>query len=422
MSHDTFNSNRESCSVASGAVTARLIAFYLPQFHPIPENDQWWGAGFTEWTNVAKARPLFRGHYQPRIPADLGFYDLRVPETREAQAALARSAGIEGFCYWHYWFAGKRLLERPFNEVLRSGEPDFPFCLGWANQTWSGTWHGAPNRILIEQTYPGEGDYIRHFHAVLEAFHDPRYIRVRGRPVFVIFNPCELPRPCEFIELWQSLARTNGLPGIHFVAHVAFHDQPYDYRALGFAGALAADAYGVYHTGAWQRSLAWYGLRDGRQSLLDWALLGPLALSRAGYLVAQRYSRRLFSKPRVFEYAEAMRYFLSNVTVDPGSYPCVLPNWDHSPRTGNRAIIMNNSTPELFRQHLAEALRLVAAKPFEDRLVFVKSWNEWAEGNYLEPDLRFGHQYLDVVRQEVFARHSAPAGWKETAPMPVAAE
>ena len=290
------------------------------------------------------------------MPADLGFYDLRLPEVRAAQAAMARGAGIEGFCYWHYWFAGKRLLERPFNDVLQSGEPDFPFCLGWANQTWSGIWHGAPSRILIEQTYPGRSDHERHFRAILGAFHDPRYIRVRGKPVFVIFNPPELPRPAEFIELWQSLAMRNGLPGIHFVAHVAFKDQPYDYRSVGFAGALAADAYGVHHTDIWARSWAWYGLQHGPRSLLKALGLGPLALGRAACLVGGKCLRRVLHRPTVYQYAEAMRYFLTHVTREAGSYPCVLPNWDHSPRTGKRAIIMHNSTPELFRQHLHEAL------------------------------------------------------------------
>ena len=204
-------------------LNARLIAFYLPQFHPIPENDLWWGAGFTEWTNVAKAKPLFQRHYQPRSPADLGYYDLRVPEVRVAQAKLARDAGIEGFCYWHYWFAGKRLLERPFNEVLNSGEPDYPFCLGWANESWSGIWHGAPNRILMEQTYPGTQDYERHFYAVLDAFQDARYIRVRNKPLFVIYRPLEIPKCSAFLEQWQTLASKNGLDGIHFVAHTTPH-------------------------------------------------------------------------------------------------------------------------------------------------------------------------------------------------------
>jgi len=392
--------------VASQTAAARLIAFYLPQFHPTPENDLWWGKGFTEWTNVAKARALFRGHYQPHIPADLGFYDLRLPEVRAAQAAMAREAGLEGFCYWHYWFAGRRMLERPFNEVLRSGEPNFPFCLGWANQTWSGAWHGAPNKILIEQTYPGRDDSERHFHAVLEAFHDPRYIRVRGKPVFLIFVPHELPRVAEFIDLWQELALRNGLPGVHFVAHVPYNIQPYDFRAAGFAGGLVADTLGVLCLTAWQRSLTYYRAGNRSNSRLDEALRSPLVLARAIWLWGQSGVRRLLSQPRVYDYAEAMLHSLTHATSDPASYPCVLPNWDHSPRTGRRAVILKNSTPELFRRHLHEALRLVADRPVEDRLVFVKSWNEWAEGNYLEPDQRFGHDYLNVVREEVFGRET----------------
>ena len=205
---------------------ARVIAFYLPQFHPIPENDKWWGKGFTEWTNVAKAKPLFRGHYQPRIPADLGFYDLRVPEVREQQAQLAREAGIEGFCYWHYWFGnGKQLLERPFNEVLVSGKPDFPFCLGWANHSWTtGTWtRGGDAQMIAEQTYPGKNDYLSHFQYALRAFQDERYITVDGKPLFVIFDPYALPQ--DFIPYWRELAEQAGLKGIHFVA--------YTFNALG---------------------------------------------------------------------------------------------------------------------------------------------------------------------------------------------
>src|SRR6266404_281138 len=197
--------------------TVRAIAFHLPQFHPVLENDEWWGKGFTEWTNAAKAKPMFRGHYQPHVPADLGFYDLRVPETRAAQAQLARDYGIEAFCYYHYWFAGKRIIERPFNEVLASGQPDFPFCLCWANQTWTGIWHGAPNRILIEQTYPGPEDHIAHFRALESAFHDPRYVRVDGKPVFIIYSPTELPDARRTTDLWRDLARKSGLNDLFLV-------------------------------------------------------------------------------------------------------------------------------------------------------------------------------------------------------------
>ncbi len=189
---------------------ARLIAFYLPQFYPNPENDAWWGKGFTEWTNTAKARRLYPGHYQPHVPADLGYYDLRVPETRTAQAELARSYGIEAFCYYHYWFAGRRILERTFQEVLTSREPDFPFLLCWANQTWTGAWHGAPNRILIEQTYPGFDDHRRPFESLLPAFCHPRYVRVDGKPVFIIYRPTELPDTVKTIDLWGTMAREAG--------------------------------------------------------------------------------------------------------------------------------------------------------------------------------------------------------------------
>ena len=197
---------------------ARLIAFYLPQFHPIPENDKWWGNGFTEWTVVTSAKPLFPGHYQPRIPADLGFYDLRLPEVRIAQAELAKEHGIEGFCYWHYWLeTGKQLLERPFEEVLKSGEPDFPFCLGWANHSWKGVYFGAQGRNLIEQKYSGVNGCKTHFYNVLRAFSDEGYITVDGKQLFFVFAPKEIPDVKKFVDLWQEMALEEGLNGIYFV-------------------------------------------------------------------------------------------------------------------------------------------------------------------------------------------------------------
>jgi lipopolysaccharide biosynthesis protein len=192
---------------------ARIIANYLPQFHPIPENDKFWGPGFTEWTNVARAKPLFHGHYQPRIPADLGFYDLRLPEIREQQAQLAKDAGVEGFCYWHYWLGnGKELLQRPFKEVQTSGKPDFPFCLCWANHDWSTrSWkRGAKDMVIAQQLYPGEDDYTNHFNSVLPAFKDHRYITVDGKPMFVIYDPYHFPDVTHFITTWRKLAEKNG--------------------------------------------------------------------------------------------------------------------------------------------------------------------------------------------------------------------
>jgi len=361
----------------------RCIAFYLPQFHPIIENDEWWGKGFTEWTNSAKANPLFSDHYQPHIPADLGFYDLRLPETRAAQANLAREHGIEGFCYYHYWFAGRQILERPFNEVLRSGEPHFPFCLCWANQTWTGVWHGAPNRILIEQTYPGEADDVAHFHHLLPAFKDRRYIRIEDKPLLVIYRPTELPDGRRFAATMNRLARENGMPGLYII--------------------------GVKHDDQWKPS----------DSGFDAAMLQKLP-AKMGY-IPWRYPLLKLDQfiyrhgLTVYDYADVYRSFTRNGEVDYIEYPCAIPNWDNTPRSGLNGLVLHGSTPELFRAHFQRCLELAHCQADAQRVVFIKSWNEWAEGNHLEPDLRYGRAYLEVVKQELErAQHdtqvAAPTG------------
>lgn len=380
---------------ARNAAKARLIAFYLPQFHPIPENDEWWGKGFTEWTNVTRARPLFRGHYQPHLPADLGYYDLRVPEVRETQAELARKAGIEAFCYYHYWFAGKRLLDRPFNEVVASGKPNFPFCLCWANQTWTGIWHGSPNKVLIEQTYPGAADNLNHFEALRNAFLDPRYLRVNGRPVFVIYRPTEMPNAPEMISQWQQLARQSGLPGIHFIAHLTNFDAQWDYKARGYDSCVVVSTLKFI-------TLSMRELVLGRRAAQGQANGSPNAFRGAlQHGLWRRYRSILRQFNNVVYYRHAQPFLLDGATTAPEVYPCVTPNWDNTPRSGRRGVVMHESTPDLFRRHLQQALRLVEGREPEQRLLFVKSWNEWAEGNYLEPDQKFGHGYLDVVREEV---------------------
>lgn len=359
----------------------RIIPFYLPQFHPVPENDEWWEKGFTEWTNTAKAAPLYRGHYQPNIPADLGFYDLRLPEARIAQAELAQSYGIEGFCYWHYWFAGKRILEKPFNEVLESGVPNFPFCLAWANQSWTGIWHGCPDRILIEQTYPGINDYENHFYAILDALVDDRYIRIDGKPAFIIYNIKELPESRRFIDLWQELAIRSGLPGIHFIGLREGRIIPEEY---GF------DASTPHNPGE-----ACAKLSTPRNTLIE------------------RISRKLFKKNveqlrnqifyhgiKFYTYKDYIKEELHVIPYDT-LYPCIVPNWDNTPRSGYYGRVLHNSVPELFRSHLRHAMSQIAHRPYDKRLIFIKSWNEWAEGNYLEPDIRFGKAYLQVVAEEL---------------------
>jgi lipopolysaccharide biosynthesis protein len=359
----------------------QLIAFYLPQYHPIPENDEWWGPGFTEWTKVVKARPLFPGHRQPNLPADLGFYDLRVPETREAQANLAREYGIEAFCYYHYWFGGRRILERPFDEVLTSGRPDFPFCLCWANQSWTGIWHGAPDRVLIEQTYPGMDDHRRHFEWLMKAFIDPRYVRVDNKPLFVVYNPNELPDPNRVTNLWRELAIRAGLPGLFLVAEHKWPD--WDPGAHGFDAVV---------------SVRLPPTRRDMERKIRW----KHPLQKLRYRLAR--TSRL---PTIHQYEYVIEHLVIDPTPNIDSFPCVIPNWDNTPRSGANGMVLNGSTPELFRQHLRKALRRVADAPEERRIVFIKSWNEWAEGNYLEPDLRYGHGYLEVIREELWRNQTA---------------
>ena len=363
---------------------ARLIAHYLPQFHPIPENDAWWGKGFTEWTNVTKAKPLFEGHQQPILPADLGFYDLRVPEVRMAQAELAKEHGIEAFCYWHYWFNGKRVLERPFNEVLKSGEPDFPFCLGWANDSWTGIWHGCEDRMLIEQTYPGPKDEEAHFYSLLEAFHDKRYLRVDDKPLFLIYKPYLLPEPHRFLDHWRNLAGKEGLPGIYFVGNARTMD--WRYEADGF------DAMTPHNPG-----LTTYHIFIPHEGLKKqmWDIRFPGKTFKNPYI-------KHFPGPDIILYEDYIKIGLPDLRKDHDEFPCVLPNWDNTARCGMRGQVFLDSTPELFREHLRNAIEQVSHRVPDKRLIFVKSWNEWAEGNYLEPDTRYGKEYLEVCLDEVF--------------------
>ncbi|PPD35119.1 MAG: lipopolysaccharide biosynthesis protein [Methylomonas sp.] len=353
---------------------ARVIALYLPQFHPIPENDEWWGVGFTEWTNTAKAKPLFKDHYQPHVPSDLGFYDLRVSETRHDQAELAKAYGIEGFCYYHYWFAGERLLERPFNEVLASGSPDFPFCLCWANQTWSGIWHGAPNRILKEQTYPGKEDHIKHFQYLLNAFKDDRYIKVDGKPFFAIFKPEEIPNIKDVLALWRSLAVESGLEGIHFVGvgSAALGDN-WKPESLGFDASF---------TPRLPAKEDWVS----RRNIINWLYF---------------QWKKLKGYPSVHDHNKVIHEILPKSVDGVVDYPCIIPNWDNTPRSGKNGLVLTNSTPELLKLQIKKSLEILDDYSVSNKIIILKSWNEWAEGNYVEPDLKYGRSYLEAIKEEI---------------------
>ena len=361
---------------------AKVIAYYLPQYHPTKENDEWWGPGFTEWTSVAKAKPLYKGHVQPKIPADLGFYDLRLAEAREHQAELARQAGVDAFCYWHYWFGnGVQLLEKPLQLVLETGRPDFPFCLGWANHTWrKKIWNSEVSQLdqtnLMEMKYPGVKDFEDHFYRMLPAFKDSRYYTINGKLVFLIYVVKEIPQLDVFISKWQELAKGNGLPPFFFIGHVN------DEEELNYARKYKFDHF------VWENHHTAMGMAEN--TVTKNRIVTVLSV--------------LLKKPlRCMEYAN----FINKLDYKPVSdnkdlYPTIYPNWDTSPRRGVGGVILKNATPSLFKQHVKSVVELIKSKPVEDRVIFLKSWNEWGEGNYMEPDLEFGRKRIDALHDALY--------------------
>lgn len=351
----------------------RLIAFYLPQFHPIPENDEWWGKGFTEWRNVVNAVPRFSGHYQPHIPADLSFYDLRLPETREAQSALAREYGIHGFCYYHYWFNGRRLLERPFSEVLRSGKPDFPFCICWANENWTRAWDGMEKQVLIQQNY-GDADDAAHIESLIPALADSRYIRIDGRPLLMVYRTELLPDPARTAGIWREIARAHGI-GELYLARVESWIADVNPAEIGFDAAVEFAPAGRHS-----------GECLGR-GWVNW-FLSAVGIRAKGYL--ENFVRR---------YDTLAVNMSSSLVPKYKRFRCVMPGWDNSARRAKDATIFVGSTPECYGKWLRSmVLQTMARYSGGERIVFVNAWNEWAEGNHLEPDLRWRRAYLDATR------------------------
>lgn len=354
---------------------AKVIALYLPQYYAFKENDEWWGKGFTEWTNVGKAKPLFKGHLQPKVPADLGYYNLKMPEVREQQVQMAREAGVKAFCYWHYWFGnGTRLMWEVFDEVLKSSKPDFPFCLAWANHSWyAKNWNTdgtiGKDKLLIEQKYLGLKDYRMHYDYVVQAFKDVRYEKVEGKPIFHVFNPRDLPD--EFIKLWNQWAREDGFKdGIYFTCRVD-----------------------TDHAGKCDKQ---YWLGKGYSAILPDRLRDCLKKNERSY-----YYNRIMEIVKgwmglpvlYFNYSKIYKCFLdTDYDLANDIIPTILPNYDHSPRSKKNGVIFDKATPKNFSKHLKDISELLERK--ENKIVFLRSWNEWGEGNYVEPDLDFKDGYL----------------------------
>lgn len=348
---------------------SKYIAFYLPQYYPTKENNEWWGAGFTDWRSVNTAKPLFKGHVQPKVPKDLGYYDLRVSETREAQASLARDHGIDAFCYWHYWFGeGKRLLERPFNEVVESGKPDFPFCLGWANHSWyNKSWGGkGKDKLLIEQKYLGESDNVSHFYALLDAFKDKRYLRHNGKLVFLIWAPLADETIVNFMLKWRKLAAQNELNDFFFIGRAPYNKDKEKLLDIGFDAVYVDRFLGIYQN--------------------ESKIIKAIRL----------FKSKLFNIPMVYKYKDAIKYMLTDEERNEDVCPVIVPNWDHSPRSKGAHPIFVDTEPKYFQKLVEQAEEIVDGK--KNDIVIVKSWNEWGEGNYLEPDMQYGKGMLEALK------------------------
>lgn len=339
----------------------QLIAYYLPQYYEIEFNNKYWGKGHTEWRDTAKAKPLFRGHYQPHIPADLGFYNLLMPETRNAQAEMARKYGINGFCYWHYWFGnGKTIMEKPFEGVLKSGEPNFPFCLAWANHSWH---NPRTKTIILKQEYFGNDDHTRHFYSLLSAFKDKRYIKINNKPVFNIFEPESIPFANNYIELWNELAIKEGFNGVYFI-------------------------------GIAQSQKAFNKIKDIKLDAINTVRLQDF-LAHENQI--KEYIKYKISNLHKYSYQNALKYFITEIDKQENIIPTIISGWDHSPRAGNKSLILTDYTPNNFEKHLEKMFEVISKK--ENKICFIKSWNEWGEGNHLEPDLKWGLAFLEKLRK-----------------------
>lgn len=365
----------------------RPIAIYLPQFHPTRDNDEWWGTGFTEWTNVTKAKPLYKGHYQPHLPADLGFYDLRLAETREAQADLAKAHGIYGFCYYHYWFNGRRILERPFQEVFESGKPDFPFMLCWANENWTRVWDGGEKNVLLEQKYSHEDD-LNHIRALIPYFKDPRYIRIDNKPVFAVYRSTLFPDMKKTIGIWREEAARHGLE-LYLTRFESFGIGGTEYMEAGFDAAIEFPPHKPEKLiPSLRDKITWKGVSNSlrhRMSLLKRRLMPDNA---QGYF--KDYRQLVEEEIREASYK-----------TDYKRFPGIMPSWDNSARKKHGFVIYKNATPELFEQWLRSECQHFEPYSKEENFLFINAWNEWAEGNHLEPCRKWGTKYLEAVKRVV---------------------
>jgi len=367
----------------------KLIAMYFPQLHAIPENDEWWGKGFTDWHNVQSARPQYTGHNQPRVPLNKNYYDQSKIETLRWQVDLAKQYGIYGFCHYHYWFDGKQLLETPTNLIMEHKDIDFPFCLSWANETWSKRWDGRDNHILIQQTHiPTKERWKQHYDYLIKAWTDPRAIKVDGKPVFIIYRPQRIDKIDEMLAYWQALAKADGLQGLYFIFQkqgelpsrncLNSFDAVFQFQPQEAVNSAAYDKNSIRHSRLFKLVQS---LPERYQDML-------------------RGLRAKFVKELTFhDYDEAWRQVVeirrdAKLTTFPGAYV----DWDNAARYKKRATVFRGASPEKFYKWLSMLVKGMPQRDLPENFIFLNAWNEWSEGAYLEPDERYGYQYLEAVK------------------------
>lgn len=380
----------------------KIIAFYLPQFHNIPENDEWWGNGFTEWTNVKKAKPLYEGHMQPRVPLGGNYYNLLDDNVKIWQADLAKKYGVYGFCYYHYWFNGKMLLEKPMEQMLANKEVDIPFCICWANEPWTKAWVGDERKLLIAQEYGQEEEWKQHFMYLLPFFKDERYITKNGKPLFVFYRPDIVPCMKEMIETWDKLAKENGLSGITF----AFQSGDYDWNNSKEANLFDYDIeFQPPYASHWLYSNDGKfvsALKKCRRLLAGWA-------GKKFGIDLYRYGTAQYKKmtgQTVANYDSMWQKIIEAKPVRSNSIPGAFVKWDNTPRHGERGQI-NVGTPEKFEYYLSKQIKH-AREDYHEDMIFMYAWNEWAEGGYLEPDEDDKYGYLEAIKRALEENNEFP--------------
>lgn len=361
----------------------QTIAFYLPQFHQIKENDEWWGEGFTEWTNMKKATSLYDGHYQPRIPLNGNYYDLTDSTTIKWQATLAKTYGVDGFCMYHYWFNGKMLLEKPMEILLRNPDIDMNYCICWANESWTNAWVSSQNKVLIEQTYGDSKEWIQHFEYFLKFFKDQRYILDNNRPILIIYRPELIPKLNEMLDFWNKLAIHNGFDGIC-----------YGYQQSGLDDMHKDNSMFSFDIEYQPK----YALKDKDEKNIFRKRIRNIIDRLNQTLFSNHVLQRNSTQVRKYDYDEIWEYVLERQATSEKSVAGAFVDWDNTPRRGKNGIVFENASPEKFEYYMRKQYKNVLNN-YKLQYLFIFAWNEWAEGGYLEPDQKYQNKYLQSLRK-----------------------